>query len=154
MAKTKPKPTKSKPAKSEKSEPATPRDVVGVIPERKLRSLLKAARDCKKESAGIAGEFGQKVAHAIENDHLHRKAFSITRQLDQMTDEKLAECLLHLDHYIEVAGLADRAAKVGRLELGDDPDKGGADETLPDNVTKIGDAAARVVDQVAGGAQG
>ena len=62
-----------------KSEPATPKDVVGVIPERKLRSLLKAARDCKKEASGIAGEFGQKVANAVENDHLHRKAFGITK---------------------------------------------------------------------------
>ena len=63
-----------------------------------------------------------------------------------MTDEKLAECLLHFDHYLEVSGIRARADKVGRLELGDDP---GEKETDMTNVQSIGEAAKRVVEGAA-----
>lgn len=105
-------------------------------PGNKVKSLLRAAKKTKEQTQSIAGEYGQMVANAVENDHLHRKAFSFAKQLHQMTDEKLAECLTHLDYYLDVSGVNDRVAKVGRLDLGDQPGEE-VEEVLPDNVHRI-----------------
>jgi hypothetical protein len=121
------------------ADSVTAKDVALVTSEKKLRALLKKARDCKKEMSGISGELGQAVANAVENDYLHRKAFSFCRQLDAMTDEKLAEYMTHLEHYLEVSGLNARVEKVSRLPLGDQP---GETEGRPSNITRLQPQAA------------
>lgn len=133
------------PRKKKEPEQAKPSEVIPVTSEQKLKKLLKAAADCKKETSGISSEFGQKVANAVENDHLHRKAFSFARQLHMMTDEKLAECLMHLDHYLEAGGLRARAAKVPGFDF--QGEEAETEEPAGQNVTPIGEAARRVVER-------
>ena len=115
----------------------TAADVTGITPGATLKKLLKKARDTKKEVAGLSGEFGQMVANAVENSHLHRKAFSFTKQLDQMADEKLAECMTHFEHYLEAAGINARVEKVQRLPLKDGPDAEDGEDN-GDKVVKFG----------------
>ena len=101
----------------------------GSIPANKLTALLRAAKKTKEKTAGLSGELGQMVANAVENDHLHRKAFSFTKQLHQMPDEKLAETMTHFLYYLDASGINARVEKVGRLELGDQPGESEAEET-------------------------
>ena len=133
MAKRKPKP---KP-ETQQTEAAK----FGTTPANIVKKLLKAAKKTKEQTRSISGEFGQMVANAVEHDYLHRKAFSICKQLDQMPDEKLAECMTHLEYYLDVGGINARVEKVGRLDLGDQP--GEEAETEPDesNVVSLQSAA-------------
>ncbi len=95
-------------------------DVIQTTPPKVLKSLMKKARDAKKEMQGLSGDLGQAIGNAVENDHLHRKAFGHIRQMDQMTDEKLAEYFAHRDYYEDVTGLRERANKVIRMDFGAD----------------------------------
>lgn len=117
--------------KPDSEKTVTAADVVGVTPERELKALLKKAKDTKRETSELSGTFGQAVANAVENKHLHRKAFNITKGLHQMADEKLAETMMHLEHYLEVSGINERVKKVGRLPLGDQADDGDGETERP-----------------------
>ena len=124
---------KPKPAKTEAA-------MVGTIAPNKLKALLRASKKTKEQTSALSGELGQMVANAVENDHLHRKAFSFTKQLHQMPDEKLAECMAHLMFYLDAAGINERVEKVGRLDLGDGPGEGEEDPKPESNVTALRDA--------------
>jgi hypothetical protein len=102
-----------------KAEKATPSEVSEQISERKLKQLIKDARTAYKDTRAIAGDFGQKIASAVEHDHLHRKAFSVAKTADRMEPEKLAEFLDALDYYLDASGLRERAASAPRMEMGD-----------------------------------
>jgi hypothetical protein len=120
------KPTKSAKPRSHKRNgvevkagAAKPSEVRASISQNGLKRLLKQARTTTADARSLAGQLGQAVASAVENDHLHRKAFNIVKGLDRMEPEKLADTLDCLDHYLDISGLRDRAAKVMRLGLGE-----------------------------------
>jgi hypothetical protein len=88
-----------------------------MITPNKLLSLMKSARSAQKDIQEIAGGLGSEIKTAVENHHLHRKAFSVVKAGDKMEPEKLAEFLAHLDFYLEASGLRKRAASAPRLEV-------------------------------------
>lgn len=116
-----------KPAE-ETSEAVKPSEVIVSISEKKLKALLNFARSTKKDMQELGGQLGQRIANAVENDHLHRKAFSIVRTLDRMEPEKLAECLDCLDHYLDISGIRERASKVQRMAFGPGGETAAEDE--------------------------
>ena len=106
-----------------------------------LNSLLRRCRSRSQQVQTIAGEIGEDIAKAAETKYLHRGAFAVTRKLDKMEPEKLAEFLVHFDHYLMEAGLRERAESVGELpisEVDDDGDGEAADEPAaePGNVSR------------------
>jgi hypothetical protein len=118
----------SKKGSGDKKEAAKPSDVSQQIGQKKLRTLLRAANDAHKDQREIAGGLGQKIADAVENEHLHKKAFSTLRMADRMTPEKLADWWDTLQYYIDVSGLAERAASAPRLRLEPDAEEDDADK--------------------------
>lgn len=102
----------------------TPTQQAAQIGQKKLRQLLKDAGAAYKDGREIAGGIGQKIANAIEHDHLHKKAFATIRALDRMTPEKLADYMDTLLYYYEISGLEERAKSAPRLSL----DAGAAEE--------------------------
>jgi hypothetical protein len=90
-----------------------------MITPTKLLSLMKSARTAQKDIQEIAGSLGSEIKTAVENNHLHRKAFAVVKAGDKMEPEKLAEFLAHLDFYLEASGLRMRAASAPRLEVED-----------------------------------
>lgn len=114
-----PKPTrapKTKTAPAEKTE--TQR--AGQISQRKLKILMSDCRKAYKDSREIAGELGNKIRDAVENENLHKKAFAVIRSADRMEPEKLAEFFDCLDYYRDISGLNERASKVMRMDFDDD----------------------------------
>lgn len=106
---------------------------------KKLKSLLASARSTQSDITELAGTLGEEIKTAIENNHLHRKAFNIVKGLDRMEPEKLRECWEHLEHYMEAAGLNERIASAPRLTMGeggDDPTELEADEAEQDKAAK------------------
>ena len=99
-----------------------------MTPGKKLKALLTKSKSVSTEMHELSGSLGQAVANAVEHDHLHRKAFSITKTLHKMEPEKLAETLAHLDYYLVESGLRERAAKVARLPMGDEQPGAQGDE--------------------------
>lgn len=97
-------------AKEPKARPA--------ISQNKLKTLMAAARSTNKEVAELTGTLAQKIAVAVENDHLHKKAFGVIRMLDKMEPEKLADFLDCFDHYLDISGLEKRAESVARMDFG------------------------------------
>lgn len=91
-----------------------------------LLALLKTAKRVGEKMSGLSGELGAAVANAVEHKNLHRKAFSIIKQLDRMPPEKLAEFKAHFDHYWDKAGLEERVKDAPRMEMGEKV--GGEDE--------------------------
>lgn len=112
-----------------------------------VKKLAKARRDAQKQSQSIAGTIGEKIAKAVEEKHLDRKAFSMACQLANMDDERLAITLPHLMRYIDDLELVKRATKQAELfeQESEEAETGGKGST----VTPIG-AAARKVAQQAG----
>ena len=99
-----------------------------------LNSLLRRCRSRSQQVQTIADEIGEDIAKAAETKYLHRGAFAVTRKLDKMEPEKLAEFLVHFDHYLMEAGLRERAESVGELPIGEADDAGAgetAEETPP-----------------------
>lgn len=114
---------RGRPSKKAEAE-QTPTQKAGATPVHTLKRLLNKGRAAKKDVQSINGTFGQAVADAVENQHLHRKAFAHIRQEDTMEPEKLLEYFTMRDYYEDVLGLREKAAKAGRLELGDQPSDG------------------------------
>lgn len=96
--------------------------VVPVTPEATLKSLLGMAKRAKSQVADVNGNLREAVTNAVDNKHLHRGAFNITKRLFAMPDEKLAEAHHHLMAYLDSSGIEERVKKVGRLPLGDKDD--------------------------------
>lgn len=96
------------------------------ISEKKLKSLLASARSNDKDVRELSGSINSKIATAVENDNLHKKAFSTIRAADRMTPEKLADWWDHVQLYMDLSGLSERAKSAPRLRL--EPDKEEADE--------------------------
>lgn len=75
---------------------------------RRLKSAAKVAQE-------KAGEMGEMIAKACETKHFDRKALSMVRGLDAMSDNKLQVTLPHLLMYIDALGLNERAERQGQL---------------------------------------
>jgi len=105
-----------------------------VISQNKLVSLMKAKRAAKKETSETNGRIGQLIGDAVENNHLHRKAFAVIMTLDNMEPEKIADFLSHFNYYLDISGINKRAGQVMRMDL-----EGAAQEADAEaaNVTKF-----------------
>jgi hypothetical protein len=77
---------------------------------RRLKVQSKAAQEA-------AGSCGEMVAKAVETKHFDRKALSIVRSLEAMSDNKLQTTLPHLFMYIDSLGLTKRAESQGQLAV-------------------------------------
>lgn len=96
-------------------------DKVTALPSAKLiQNLLAMARKAKEDTGEINGELGSAIKDASDNKHLHKKAFGIVKSLDRMEAERLADCLEHLDDYLEKSGLRKRAGQIMRMPLDDE----------------------------------
>lgn len=113
-----------------------PSEVLQAISAAKLRSLLKDGRATQADIQEIAGTFGNAVKSAVENHHLHRKAFAHIRALDRMEPEKLADYMAHFEHMYEISGLRERAESAQRLPMGDDQTELEADEAEQERTGK------------------
>lgn len=94
-----------------------------VISQSKLTSLMKAKRGATKDTAEINGQLGNLIREAVENNHLHRKAFSTICVLDKMENEKIADFLMHFEYYLDISGIKKRADAVMKMPL-EDGDEG------------------------------
>lgn len=99
------------------SKSARPSEVSAQIGKKKLEGLLRAHRNGAEDISTISGNLGKAVASAVENDHLHRKAFRAILAEDKMTPEKLAEYYDVLELYRDMSGLNERAKSAPRLAL-------------------------------------
>lgn len=100
------------------------------ISQNKLKALLRSAKTTQASMAELSGALGQQISNAIEDNHLHRKAFNIVKSMDKMDDEKLAECWHWLKKYFAMAGLQDRVDTVITMAFGPGD---GAPETAVDD---------------------
>ena len=108
----------AKAAAAEKPEAAPPKlsstqfkcpgeqDVVNLV--RRLKAQGKVAQEA-------SGTMGEMVAKAVETKHFDRKALSMVRTLEAMSDNKLQVTLPHLMMYIDALKLSERAESQGQL---------------------------------------
>ena len=92
-----------------------PSETMAVIGELQFRSLVRSIKSFEKDRNEAAGNIGSKVRNAVEKHHLDKKAFSLYSMLERMSDNKLATTLAHFDHYREIGGLDERAAKQSEM---------------------------------------
>lgn len=114
-----------------------PGEVKQVISQSKLVNLMKAKRGAKKDAGEINGRVGQMIADAVENNHLHRKAFGWITQLDQMEPEKIADLLDSFEYYLDIGGINKRRESVMRMNLGAEAKDEPEAEPEPSNITKF-----------------
>ncbi len=121
-------------------------------------SLAKAKLKVKKSNGTASGEVGKKIADAVENKHLDRKALGIACQLFNMHDhdaEKMALTYFHMLRYFDDLGIPEKAEKHGGMftaaetgpgvKTGEEADEEAeTDAGGADNVTHIGTAARKV----------
>jgi hypothetical protein len=89
-------------------------------------SLVRRLKSASKVAQEKAGEMGEMIAKACETKHFDRKALSIVRGLESMSDNKLQVTLPHLLMYIDALGLSERASNQGQL-IDDPAVRGGAE---------------------------
>ena len=128
------KPRATKAEKPPKAAAAPSGDVTRQISANKLKGLLKAAKATTADVRELSGSLGNKIAAAVEHDHLHRKAFSILRTLDRMEPEKLADLWDTLLFYVEISGLEDRIKSAPRMDFGSDEPQDPEEDEQADNV--------------------
>lgn len=108
-------------------EPAKASDVRKVISGKKLKELLAAKKRASDDISEIAGGVGAKIAEAVETKNLNKRVFGMVARLDRLPPEKLVIDLDDLDHYLDVSGLRDRAAKAPRLPMDGEKEEGDDD---------------------------
>ncbi len=117
-------------AKSDKSKAP----VTGV---KTLKDLLGLARRTKEKTSELAGELGSAIRTAVENKHLHRKAFRSVIAEDRMEPDALADFYDAQDYYRDVLGLVERAKSAPRLPIAEKDEDEEADEGRSSKVTPI-----------------
>jgi len=127
--------------------------VIKSISANDLKSLLKHKRQAQDFAAETNGSLGEKIAAAVENKNLHRKAFSECAKIDRMIIKKGVEAAAEyydvLQHYLDISGLMAKIEGVQRLPLGDDKEDP-ADEAPKEDggtVVSIGTAARAVAEK-------
>ena len=83
--------------------------------EEEVVTLVRRLKSISKAASEKAGEVGEMIAKAVETKHFDRKALSIVRGLEQMSDNKLQVTLPHLMMYIDALQLNERAERQGQL---------------------------------------
>ena len=78
----------------------------------KLKALLRSAKNTAEQVTTLSGALGEQIANAIEDNHLHRKAFSMIKALNNMSAEKQAELMFHFRKYYDFSGLQERENSV------------------------------------------
>ena len=86
-------------------------------PAKRLETLLKLARSTRRDQQSLAGTYGEKIAKAVEDEHLHPKAFSAAVKEDRMEPAELADYYDALDYYRDVLGLNERAESAPKLDM-------------------------------------
>lgn len=140
MPRGRPKGSKNKRPEAE-TEQVKSSDVKSVISAGKLKKLMAAKRSTTNDMHELAGTLGQMIKDAIENNHLHRKAFGVICVLDKMENEKLRDFLDHFEYYLDVSGIGKRADSVMRMNLGEKNDEAENDDDDTNVVQMPKDAA-------------
>jgi hypothetical protein len=112
------------PPKSE-AEKVRPSEVTQLINEKQLLALLRADDGYKEEIDGVVGQLREKIAYAVDKQHLNKKAYAIVKSFNRMSAEKLADLWPVILVYMDMAGLMKRIEAVQRLDLGDEETDGG-----------------------------
>lgn len=84
---------------------------VQMIGERDFAALVRAIRSHEADKNESVGAIGSAVNNAVDKKNLDKKAFGMFRTLARMSDNKLATTLAHLEHYVTIGGLQERADK-------------------------------------------
>ena len=100
-----------------KTEPKTGTEAAKKISASKLKSLIKAGENTKKQTSEISGAFGSLVNDAVEKHNLDKTAFQIVRRLKALSPEKLNSTLPALQAYIDDLGLDEIAASAPPLGI-------------------------------------
>lgn len=135
---------KDKPAATEKVKPSE----TLLMPNTK--DVVDLARRCKalqKQGREASGAMGEKIAQAVEDKRLDRKAFSIARGLEAMSDERLSITYYHLLRYMDDLGLEKRASAQGQMFEQEE----GTDGEDPPGDGKLRVVASRETAEAAGG---
>lgn len=85
-----------------------------------LTKLLRGIKSLEKQGLEISGSLREKIAYAVEKQHLHKGVFALIRQLDRKEAEQLALWKATFDHYWEASGLQERAESTPGLDLEDE----------------------------------
>ena len=83
----------------------------------KLKKLVKAKENARKQSHEINGGVGGQISDACENDNLDKVAFSIACRLERMSPEKLWVTLPALLFYIDALDLHTKAESAPPLPV-------------------------------------
>lgn len=121
------------PEGEQESTAAKGSDLTKVISGNKLKKLMASKRAATKDASEINGQIGSEIKSAIENDNLHRGAFSFICRLDRMEPEALRNFMDHFEYLYDASGLKKRADSVMRMPLED----GEEGEEGDDKVTKF-----------------
>ena len=111
-----------------------------------LQKLVRSLKSYDKQRDEIVASSREKLAYAVEKQHLHKGVFAVARRLDKMEPEQLALWLATFDHYVEALGIRQRAESAPGLDLGDEPGAEGQAEEAS-NVRQLranGTAAAEI----------
>lgn len=106
-------------AKAEDStENVTAEEVKRPISSGKLKEVLKARRQAREDRKSINDNLAAKVGEVVGDKlYLDRVMFPVVEKLFNMKDERLAYHYDNLMHMLDISGINDRAAKVGRLPI-------------------------------------
>lgn len=75
------------------------------ITERQLKALLRADDGYTEQINSLNGERGAEISNATERQHLHKKAYSVLKQLRKMpTAEKKALFFYTFLEYVKLSG--------------------------------------------------
>lgn len=126
-------------AEAEKTTPAKGSDLTKVISGPKLKKLMAAKRSATKDASEINGQIGSEIKSCIENDNLHRGAFTLICRLDRMEPESLRNFMDNFEYLYDASGLQKRAESVIRmpLEEGDGEEGDGEEDEGDSKVTKF-----------------
>ncbi len=104
-------------ASKRKSKAAPPPVERDYIAQTKLVSLLRKCSSASEQMGELNGALREKIAYAVENDGLHKSAFSIVRRYFKKEPEQIGAFWDHLRRYWADSGLEARGDSAPGLEL-------------------------------------
>lgn len=72
------------------------------VHQAKIVGLMRRVKANEADRASDAGSDRKEIGQLLELTGLHKKAFSVIRSLDKMTDEKRSDCLRSLNALLEL----------------------------------------------------
>lgn len=90
--------------------------VVQIVNETQFAALFRECEQKRIRSQSINGEVGERIKHAVEDGHLHRKLFNLMRALSRMDELKRNDFLSQFPIYVE---MCERAGFFGDQHVGD-----------------------------------